>query len=465
MFGGTMKKILAIIFALSLSVAFTGPATAVISDLTIKVVDSEGKAMPYGEIYWTTPNNQYHAVRESYLNNHGSVDLKGVINQEIRVEGRWIDRDRMIHINAIWVIENDGTDIELEIMEFPEVTDYEVFVTMPNGQPVANAFAFLKFSSDSSQGLSDFSHFQTILDDRSITVASLCLEYGSDWESCQGARGFSRGSNQDEDYVEYLSETDAQGRTVFSGFANAFENQEIQKTLRASFSDDVLHQETNPSEFLSDGENTLQLDYMPWFETKDQEISGTYGKLVPIEVQLNESNSQVLSNRDYSGYSVRISPPAGAKNKACTSKPKLNATTNASGIAKFKVCASKSGKYQVTSPGVVSSASINLKVKGAPPGRPSVSSYETPAKKTIELSVIAPAYTGGAKITKYKFVVYGSEKGGSKQFTKTFFVKNPKNVQKVRLTGINSYGPSSVKVYAITKNGTGDYVEVWPTLW
>jgi hypothetical protein len=334
-------------------------------------------------------------------------------------------------------------------------------VNLPNGKPVPNAVVVIKFSKFNGQeqvGIaSQFARQELLGPDFLGTYTSICAVADDESTECDGAKGGSTG--------EIRVRTNDQGISKFKGFDDSVNSPEVTANIYAYFQDDSTYQQTETQNFSFTDENIISLEYMPWFETVDKNLSGKFGDLVPVEVNLQENTSQLLTNTDYSGYEVKVTPPVGAKNKSCTSKSKLRAKTNVSGIAKFKVCASKSGTYRISSPGVVSSSSIEMKVIGAPPARPSVKSYETPSKKTIELFVKAPEYTGGARITKYKLVVSGSEKGGMKQFTKTFSFDYTKSSQKIRLTGINSYGTSSVKVYAVTKNGTGDFVEVFPTLW
>lgn len=456
-----MNKLLVALFTLFLSFSILAPANAALGDVKISFVDSNGDPLPYGDLYWTTPNQQFHSSGSFYANNKGEVTIKNMFLGEVSLQGYWINRTNMTVIEGNWNFDSSSKDVTLAVSALPRLKTYEIRVNLPNGNPVPNAVVvlnFFKFNGEEEVGIGfDFARQSLTGNNFSGTYTSICALADDDSTECPGAKGGSS--------YEIRVQTNNEGISKFIGFEDTVNSPDVSARFYAYYSDDSTYQQTDPVGFEFDGENVVSLEYMPWFETEDVDLTGKYGTLVPVEVKLSENNNELLANNDKSGYEVKVTPPSGYKNKVCSAKPKLRSTTNSSGVAKLKICAAKTGEYQISSPGVISSHSINVRVIGAPPSKPSVTKFETPAKKTVHLVVKAPIYTGGAKVTKYRVVVSGSEKGGIKQYSKTFNVTYEKATQKIILPGINSYGLSSVKVYAVTKNGIGDFVEVYPTLW
>jgi hypothetical protein len=456
-----MNKLLVALFTLFLSFSILAPASAALGDVTISFVDSNGDPLPYGDLYWTTPNQQFHSSGSFYANNKGEVTIKNMFLGEVSLQGYWINRTNMTVIEGNWNFDSSSKDVTLAVSALPVLKTYKIRVNLPNGNPVPNAVVvlnFFKFNDEeqNDEALYDFARQSLTGHNFSGSYKSICALADEDSDCPESIGMNSRGIHV---------RTNDKGVSAFVGFEDSVNSPDVSARFYAYYSDDSTYQQTDPVGFEFDGLNVVSLEYMPWFETQDVDLTGKYGTLVPVEVKLSENNNGLLANNDKSGYEVKVTPPKGYKNKFCSGKTKLKATTNSSGVAKFRICAAKSGEYQISSPGVISSRSINVRVIGAPPSKPSVTKFETPTKKTIHLVVKAPIYTGGAKVTKYRVVVSGSEKGGIKQYSKTFNVTYEKATQKIILPGINSYGDSSVKVYAVTKNGIGDFVEVYPTLW
>jgi lysophospholipase L1-like esterase len=195
----------------------------------------------------------------------------------------------------------------------------------------------------------------------------------------------------------------------------------------------------------------VRLPSVPYLVLPIREIRADSGALVPVIARLH---APAGSGRDpesaLSGYEVTIRPPTGAA-QTCSGAI-LSATTDSQGRASLAVCATQSGTYRVAAAGAVTTAALNLLVRGAAPGSVTKVDAESPASGLIRVSWSPPDFIGGRDFPIRRY---------------TITIKNAKELVRVKVVpgagslrrhfvfrGLASGGTYSVAVTAASKGGT-----------
>jgi hypothetical protein len=245
--------------------------------------------------------------------------------------------------------------------------------------------------------------------------------------------------------------TGPDGTIVIPGFM------EGHPVARVSYDDGVIDQ--GKDVVLRTANTDVELDYMPWLEVANDDLTAASGALVPIEVSIEtasgESSTAATTLASWgrvsrsAGVRVTVIPPAGAARGTC--KPKLTAVTNSSGSAQLRVCATKSGEYRFKTTGAAAVGSVQLRVRGAAPLPPTAVTVRSPEVGQARITWNPPSYSGGLPVTGY--TITASARG---KRTVTRNVSG--SVRTLTLSGLANATSYTVSITARTARGASDPV-------
>lgn len=371
-------------------------------------LDSNSSALNGGEVSWELYDNSYYSAKSYGVALDGTLLFPRVAAGQGQIIAEGLVTEDGAKISGHWDV---TLGLQIDPLTIPPIASnslWKIRVLLPNGLPIANAV--ISISGLVSSGTQDQINFKTSL----ITS------------------GY----------------TDEDGYFTGSGFANSSPSASI------SYNDGVLVQ--NKSVGLSATYVEVQLDEMPWLEVVTESKTANIDSLVSVVVSSSDSVALSAIKRKVSaavglssaGVKVQIIPPKGATQK-CKGKV-LKATTNQSGFATLKICATKSGIFKIKSSGAASTGAFTLKVRGAAPLPVSNASAVSVNFGEAIVAWNSPIYTGGAKIKNYVVTL----KGGGKTFTKT--VTKKLAVFK-KLKNATTY---TATIVAVTTNGKSGPVSV-----
>jgi hypothetical protein len=398
-------------------------------------LDASGKPLTGGSVTWRTVDNRYSSAAPLGLTSNGVVDFQRVaagpgivsISQVVLADGT--------EITGYWNIQL-GTSVQA--LSMPELdengisTKKKVIVQLPNGLPVPGATISVSgFGSQSGNSL-----VNVVLGDFTYKVNVV-------------VRGV----------------TDANGEFVFTGLlpgicASTQPSNSCSPVPQVAvrYSDGVLQQNTTAD--LSAATTIVSFEEMPWIDLDVESATANLNALVSIPVSMVDPSSlqnlnmkiaskiRSIAYLDYSGVSISVVPPSGSTQKC--KGVSLKATTNRLGAAKLKVCATKSGTFQVKGKGAVATGYFNLRVKGAAPLIVTSASGLSPTAGSAKIAWNPPTYLGGTTSVTYKVTLTG----GGKTFVKTVSSRT------ATFTGLKNATKYTAKIVAITKFGSSSPVTV-----
>ena len=317
-----------------------------------------------------------------------------------------------------------GTDPQtLSVPALPDIVTRTVTVTLPNGVPVIGA---------SVRGTAGFAT------NPCTTVSGFTL--------CGG--------------VNRTAQTDANGQATISSWAT---NQS--PLADVVYSDGVLAQRQSVA--VPTADTDVQLQYMPWLTLNSDGSPVDVGALSTLAFTVNDAPGAdgVTSDSTAAGSPARvqvvIKPPAGWAARRCSGRSHLTGTTDSHGRLTLRLCASRSGVYQVTARGAVTARSVFLRVRGAAPTAPTSLTARSPRAGTLTASWGRPVYAGGAVITGYRLtataphqrtrtaLVTGST-WSAQSMTHHFTHLTAGRVWTVRTQAITRYGASTPTTATVT---------------
>ena len=209
---------------------------------------------------------------------------------------------------------------------------------------------------------------------------------------------------------------------------------------------------------LEEGLTAVRLPSAPYLGLPVREIRADFGALVAVSAKLHAPAGSG-SDRDFelAGYEVTIRPPVGAA-QTCQGAT-LTATTDSHGRASLAVCASRSGTYQVSAPGAVTTASLNLLVFGGAPSPVEKVDVRSPSSGRIVVSWSPPDFIGGRSvpISTYTVLVIG----GSGVVRAEIVPGSGPLRRHVHFHGLASATTYKVTVTATNASGTSTPIEGW----
>ena len=189
-----------------------------------------------------------------------------------------------------------------------------------------------------------------------------------------------------------------------------------------------------------------------------REIRAHSGTLVPVEAQLYDGvETRSDSRKSLAGVVVTVVPPVGVA-QTCPGAT-LTAKTDSRGRASLAVCASQSGTFQVSAPGAVTTASLNLLVFGGAPSPVEKVDVRSPSSGRIVVSWSPPDFIGGRSVPILSYTVLVRDSSGS-AFQKV--VPGPGPLRRhVYFHGLTSARTYVVSVTATNAGGTSTPIEGW----
>jgi hypothetical protein len=229
--------------------------------------------------------------------------------------------------------------------------------------------------------------------------------------------------------------------------------------------DDGVITQTPPSFDASAVDSYLELEFSPFVQPAVVTSTSTAGAAVPVVLTAVTPAAPLLGMHPMLGPSgragvwVSLVPPAGAAVNVGTCHATLSGVTNSAGKVTLKLCATKSGTYRVKSAGAVPVGSFTLYVKGKsalPPRNLSAKSttigLSTGLYGTASITWRAPAFTGGAPVTKYTITL---TRAGAATIVKTVVMRVGTRLA-LAVAGLTHAKTYTVKITATTKYGTSD---------
>ena len=204
--------------------------------------------------------------------------------------------------------------------------------------------------------------------------------------------------------------------------------------------------------------NRVELPTAPYVTVPAMKTVATPNAAGPVVVDAwaasSSAGARTVAGSKQTGVQVTLLPPRGAATNVkgqCTAV--LTAVTNTSGKATLRVCATKSGTFQVRAKGAMTSGSLTLLVKGKPALPPRSARAKSVRPGAAVVSWVKPFYSGGTDVTGYRIVVSSPGKPTRVNFLKVF---NPSTKLAVAFDGLAHAKMYTVQIVAITKYGSSD---------
>ena len=414
-------------------------STSGTKSMRISFVDAAGKPLSGGSVTWKTSDNRYSSAVPLGLTANGVVDFprvaagagKVVISQVVLADGT--------EVSGQWDVQLGTSNLTLRMPALNEnaiSTVRKIKAQLPNGLPVPGA-------NVSIDGLGIPSGYPAGPQFVNATIGDFTYK----------VRVVARGV------------TDANGEFIFTGLLpgvcaatqNANSCRDVPEAT-VQYSDGVLQQ--NLTADINGTSTTVSFEEMPWIDLAVDSATANLNALVSIPIATLDTSSlsslttvsttkiQQVSRSDLAGVSISAVPPSGSTQK-CKGVA-LKATTNNRGQAQLKVCATKSGTFQIKGKGAVATGYFNLRVKGAAPQKVTSASGVSPLAGSAKIAWNAPSYIGGASSVTYTVTLTG---GG-----KTFVKKTSSRT--ATFSGLKNATAYSVKIVATTKFGSSDAVVI-----
>jgi hypothetical protein len=369
----------------------------------VSVVDSIGARISGGAITWRMTDGSVRSSKTYGLTANGVIDFpaapagitevtltEGVLSSGVVVSGTWTT-----------TLGFESTELAVPSTG---LTSHKVIVRVPNGPGVPGAL--VTFGSGS------------LASSKSIEGFMFSMDASTETQS-----------------------TDFLGAVTFNGFTSG--------TPRVSvdYDDGVLAQ-SQTGIILEGSLTTVELEYLPYADVGDQVLTSDVGQSVTVTVTVSPASLASSSlSRNYLrisqvGVPVTLVLPKGVPKGNCGAK--LTSTTNRLGKATFKVCATKTGTFNLKASGVVIKGSITLKVRGTAPTSPTSLSAKSLSVGSVRVAWSKPFYDGNAAISGYTLVLSASGQVTKKVTTSKLFTT---------LAGLSNATKYKVTIYAQNKFG------------
>ncbi|CAB4900655.1 unannotated protein [freshwater metagenome] len=256
----------------------------------------------------------------------------------------------------------------------------------------------------------------------------------------------------------YVVKTVSSGATAVSGLfvARGFALSDA-PIATVEYSDDVIQRRVSKV-VLAEDLTVVRLPRVPYLDLQNRDIRAQIGTLVPVTARLSDP---VRKRRDsqpsLAGVAVTMTPPVGVA-QTCAGVT-LTAKTDSRGWATLAVCATKSGTFQVSAPGAVSTACLNLLVFGGVPSPVEKVDVRSPSSGRIVVSWSPPDFIGGRSVPILSYTVLVS--GGSGVVRKEVIPGSGRLRRHVHFRGLTSAKTYKVTVTATNASGTSTPVEGW----
>ena len=336
-------------------------STMGLGEMYLTIKDSEGKPVEGGNFSWISNDLMSESTKPTSASASGIVLFPAVVPGMGRISVSNLALGNEIYLSGQWW--NVSLSAGSQNLTLPSVIKpimRRVRVTLPSGVPVPGAL-----------------------------VMSPCMN---------NITGSGKFRFEISNMVSSAT-TDNDGYGVLHGYATQCGGYNANTSLLAIFDDGVLKQ-TISSSILTEPIDTLaemQLTYMPYVEVADDDLRARVGDAVPITFVARDSGGDPQA-----GQMVAVKIPAGMKSTISRCRPKLQGTSNSRGQVFLKLCAVKSAKYAVSTPGSVAIKSLKLTVAPSRSSVPTSLSLASPSKGSVKVKWAKPAFDGGSSITGYK---------------------------------------------------------------
>lgn len=431
--------------ALSISVRVVsseGVATAPISVTTpgvapqmIKVVTATGAPVSGGSVTWAMDNGKAHSSTAYGLLSDGSYSFPAAPGGPVQITLRnGVMPDGALATGTFpGVLSSDSTMV---VQLPPEYSGafHKVQVVTPGGLPVWNAHVTVEnISTAITVGAATFT-----IPSQYVPANMYCDSYND-----------SNDNSYDCSRTDLV--TDVTGTTSFWGYYQASTSSESDNStsITVSYDDGVMTQTpavVRPSLDV----NVVSLDYEPVVLPVTSTVLATApGAQTSVTITLNagaQPRTSLLRSHLAGvlvGRQVTVVPPAGLKTCA---RQVLRAVSNAQGKATFRFCATKSGQFRFTSPGLLIPGAVTVWVKGGVASAVQSLRTSLPKRGTVNVAWGVPVFSGGLPITGYQVSYAQPGKKVTTVITKALTIQIP---------GLVSTARYSVTVAPITKVGVG----------
>ena len=344
--------------------------------MSLVVATESGVPVSGGALTWATIDNRFRSASAVSADISGRVTMNSVVagTGRVNIVGGVLPGN--ITVSGAWDVSLTSGTLTLVVPDAPATKSRETLVRLPNGVAVDGAHVTIAGAGNASASKSSFTY-------------SYLLATGD------------------------TSTTDAGGIAVVDGFDKS------PVDVYAEYSDPDLSQKSLPQP-LSSGLNLVMLDYMPWVEMTVANSTPSPGTSVPVEFTALENIGPALAlpriralmvaldlstTQPLAGVSVSISAPAGAPTSTPSCRPTLSGTTNALGKVTLRVCATRTGRYIISTRGAINSGDVQLSVTPVAPLAPAALTVKSTVKGRAALTWSAPSFDGGKPVTSYLVVM------------------------------------------------------------
>jgi lysophospholipase L1-like esterase len=177
--------------------------------------------------------------------------------------------------------------------------------------------------------------------------------------------------------------------------------------VSVEYSDEVIRRRV--ANVVLDREMTvIRIPSAPFLGLPIREIRADVGAVVPVTARLySPAGDGGDAKSVLAGYAVTINPPTGVA-QTCPGV-NLTAITDSEGRASLAVCATQSGTYEISAPGVITTAVLSLFVQGGAPGPVTKVVAESPESGRILVSWSPPDFIGGRNVPIVSYAVMVSD--------------------------------------------------------
>jgi len=432
--------------------------------VTLRVVDSKNKAVKGGRITWRMVDNSAWSSKTYGLTDAGVNYFPAVPAGQVDVTIKDALTADGALVSGSW---RTTLGFDNTVLKLPEtyITAHVVHVVLPNGLPVIGAQVSIP---QATPVYGDFGCLETKIDkvwvefnyinDEGVYVKSgkyvdkeTCTKWGrpivdyeggTNIESTQVVNGFTFVSQ----VGPYSGTTDINGDFIVYGFLP----DDTEATV--TYDDSIITQQQIVS--LSTATTRVELDYMPWVAVDTPVVTANPNQPVPIDVSINDATiGGAFFHKGSAKAPVKITiiPPKGAPKATC--KQTLTGKTNSKGKLTLKICATKSGIYQIKSAGAASVKAIRVQVKGAAPMPVTLATAKSPALGQVKVNWSAPLFDGKSPIKSYTITATAK---GKKTITKTL----AGNLKTATLTGLANATTYQISIIATNAKGSSDPVVI-----
>ena len=385
-----------------------------LSNRKVHFLDADsGKSAVGGTVTWVSSDGRYKSSKAVNLGTGGIAVFPSIPGGSIQFT-IWNTSLPDWTATSTDVISIDGGGTKQILLGRVSVIAPRVHVTFPDGRPVPGAQFFL-------------SHAKSTLYPNQCTGVDMRIDWSEKWI----LKGCKTSATTDD-----------------MGYATVRVMEQGELNLNVEINDGDITYMWGESAYWDPEVDSLTMevvvDPLPYVELVAPNAVLNYGSLTTFSaIAFNDSDQPI------SGQKLTLTAAVSAAFKSCAGS-KTVATTNAEGLAVFKVCPVKTARWSVDGRSIIRSVSANVTVQLTPTAPRTMTA--TAKTRSVSLAWVAPAKVNASAVTDY--VVQYRLQGATTWVT---FRDGTSTTRKATVTGLTSGQVYEFRVAAKNKTGTGTW--------